>query len=73
MIPAEELERIVSTLHALASAVHSNSQQVHPWWTDAAIADVDRFVAICAEHGVEVTVDRGTLNDVMVRLHGGEI
>ena len=73
MIPAEELERLVSTLHALASAVHSNNVQIRMAWTNAALNDVDRFVDVCAEHGVEIAVDRSRLADLMVRYHGTEI
>lgn len=72
VVPVEELERVVSVLHALAVAARSNDQQLSPWWAAAALEDVDRFVGVCAEHGLAIRVDRGRLDEVMTRYHGGD-
>ena len=71
-IPVEELERVARLLRALANATHSNSEVVSFGAIPVVQGDVDRFVAICAEHGADITIpERERFHDVLTDYHGG--
>lgn len=66
-VPAAELERIASMLHAVTTAARSNEAQLLPRHLADLHDEVDRFVGLCADHGVEITIDRAPLGEVMHR------
>jgi hypothetical protein len=66
-VPAGELERFASLVHALAQATHSNSEQIPPWRKAEMLDEVERFASVCEQYGTPIVVDRRRLGDVFAR------